>query len=107
MPNTRTHTPPPPGITDSPHDDGDDAPVLHIVDGWRETVVVERLGRLLPRRFRPAPRALCGQIMWGDPDRPDLPPFPLTPICPACVQASGRDPETITASLTHTPGYWL
>lgn len=80
-------------------------PVEHIVDGFWETVVIGRLFRLTPRRFRRAPRALCGVVLWGDPDQPDLPPYPHTPYCPACLKISGHSPDAIAAGFEHVPGY--
>jgi hypothetical protein len=80
--------------------------VIHIVMGFRESVIVF-LSRLAPRLFPFAPRALCGVVMWGDPDRPDPMPYPQTPFCPACVAIDGRDPDTIAAHGEHVPGYWI
>jgi len=86
----------------------DDAPeVLHIVEGFWEGFVIERLYWLVPPRFRRAPRALCGELMWGDPDRPDPAPYPHTPFCPACVAIDGRSPDEIAATGEHVPGTWI
>ena len=85
-----------------------DAPeVIHIVEGFWEAFVIARLSRWMPRPFRRAPRALCGLLLWGDPDRQDPLPYPQSPFCFACVEIDGRDPDTIAATGEHVPGCWV
>lgn len=50
---------------------GDD--VIHIVSYWRD---------LIPRLLGRIPRALCGELLIGDPDRAE--PGANAPVCPAC-----------------------
>ena len=85
----------------------DEPDVLHIVEGFWEGFVIERLYWLVPPRFRRAPRALCGELMWGDPDQPDPAPYPHTPFCPTCVAIDGRDIDTIAATGEHVPSTWI
>jgi hypothetical protein len=80
--------------------------VIHLVRGWWESVIVF-LSRLAPRLFPYAPRALCGEVMWGDPDRPDVQPYPLSPFCPACLEIDGSDPDAIADHYEFVPGHWL
>ena len=80
--------------------------VIHIVGGLWESVIAF-IARLAPRLFPYAPRALCGVVLWGDPDRPEPQPYPQSPLCPACVAIDGRDPETIAAHGEYVPGYSL
>lgn len=84
---------------------GDDSEILHIVAGPWEGFVIDRLARWAPPPLRRAPRALCGVLLDGDPDRPD--PAPDSPHCPACVEATGRDLEYITDRAEYVPGYWI
>ena len=94
-----------PQISPAPADDAPE--VLHIVEGFWEGFVIERLYWLVPPRFRRAPRALCGELLEGDPDRPDPAPYPHTPFCPACVEIDGRSPDEIAATGEHVPGTWI
>ena len=53
--------------------------VTHIHGGARD----------LPGRLRGKPsRALCGELLTGDPDGPD--PDPGTPACERCAELAGR-----------------
>lgn len=47
--------------------------VIHIVGYWHEIITL-LLGRI--------PRALCGELLTGDPDRPE--PGANAPVCPVC-----------------------
>lgn len=66
-------------------------------------VAERRILAFLRRLFRRAPRALCGELMWGDPDRPGPPPYPQSPLCPTCIAIDGGDPAT----LEYVPRYWI
>lgn len=54
---------------------GDDYDLMHIVGGVQHWL--DRLGLKVPR-------ALCGELMIGDPDRPD--PGEGVPVCPRCAE---------------------
>ncbi|WP_330186016.1 hypothetical protein OHB26_39425 (plasmid) [Nocardia sp. NBC_01503] len=64
---------------------------VHIVGWWRWVI---------SRTLRRVPRALCGVVLYGD---PDLPEPPLDgPLCPSCVARDGQPGD-----LRPVPGYWL
>lgn len=90
----------------APATDASDPDVLHIVDGFWEAVVMSWLSRSrwLPRRLRPAPRALCGVAMWGGPGYPDPAPS-RSPHCPDCLEIAGLDPDTADDHLEYVPGW--
>lgn len=68
----------------------DEEPVLHIVGKWQSFLdVVVRLK---------CPRALCGELLRGDPDRPGG--SPGAPVCSRCLAVGGL-PGTYVA------GHWL
>ena len=58
---------------------GDDYNLNHIVGGFQH---------LLDRLHLKIPRALCGELLIGDPDRPD--PGMNAPICPRCEAKEKR-----------------
>lgn len=39
--------------------------------------------------LRRAPRALCGELLWGGPDQPDVEPD--SPFCPVCLERNRSD----------------
>ncbi|MGW4774197.1 hypothetical protein ACWEO2_39915 [Nocardia sp. NPDC004278] len=77
--------------------------VEHIVDYWDSVIACLLLWA--PRRFRRVPQALCGELMWADPNWPELPPYPQTPYCPACLEVDGRDSDTIAATVKRIRGF--
>jgi hypothetical protein len=64
-----------------------------------------RIEALITRLLRRAPRTLCGESLWGDPEQPQ--PTPCSPYCPACVEVSGNTEEEIAALTEFVPGYWV
>ncbi|WP_280407494.1 hypothetical protein [Nocardia brasiliensis] len=73
--------------------------------GYLHIVAAGRLKTLIRRYLRRAPRALCGELLWGDPDRPG--PHPCSPYCPACVAVSGLDEHEIDELVDYVPEYWI
>jgi hypothetical protein len=73
-------------------DSGANFDVLHIV-GWWESLL-DRVLRLK------VPRALCGELLGGDPDHPD--PTPDSPMCPRCTHLAGPG-----SCCSFVPGHWL
>jgi len=76
----------------------DEPDYLHIV-------VAGRIKTLITRLLRRAPRTLCGESLWGDPDRPG--PGPYSPHCPACMEISGLTEGEIAEQVEYVPGYWV
>jgi hypothetical protein len=58
---------------------GDDYDLMHIVGAVQHWL--DRLGLKVPR-------ALCGELLVGDPDRPD-PGETGAPVCPRCAEIAG------------------